>query len=108
MQIIEEFKWMDACTKSWEWIKASMTRLPILIVFNWKFQFHVHTDVSNFVLGVMLGQNLDNTIDKPIYYANRLILLKKNYITIEKEALAMIYVVKNLSIIYLAIVLCLC
>jgi hypothetical protein len=44
----------------------------------------------------MLGQNLDNTIEKPIYYANRLMNnAKKNYTTIKKEALAMIYVVKN-------------
>jgi hypothetical protein len=44
----------------------------------------------------MLGQNLDNTIYKPIYYANRLMNNgKKNYITTEKEALEMIYVVKK-------------
>jgi hypothetical protein len=44
----------------------------------------------------MLGQNLDNTIDKPIYYANRLMnSIEKKYTTIEKEALAMIYVVKK-------------
>jgi len=92
----EEFKWMDACAKSWEWMKSSMTCLLVLIVPNWNFEFHVHTNVSNFALAVMLGQNLDNTIDKPIFYASRLMnSAKKNYITIEKEALAMIYVVKK-------------
>jgi hypothetical protein len=36
----------------------------------------------------MLAQNLDNTIDKPIYYANQLMTgAKKNYSTIDKEAL---------------------
>jgi hypothetical protein len=44
----------------------------------------------------MLGQNLDNTIDKPIYYASRLVnIAKKSYITIEKETLVMIYDVKK-------------
>ncbi len=44
----------------------------------------------------MLGQNPDNTIDKLIYYANRLMNnAKKNYTTTEKEALVMIYVVKK-------------
>jgi len=43
----------------------------------------------------MLGQNLDNTIDKPIYNANRLMNDAKIYTTTEKEALAMIYVVKK-------------
>jgi hypothetical protein len=57
-------------------------------------EFHVHIDASNFALGVMLGQNLDNTIDKLIYYANRLMNnVEKNYSTIKKEVLAMIYVV---------------
>jgi hypothetical protein len=44
----------------------------------------------------MLGQNLDNTIDKLIYYANRLMnSVEKNYTTTKKEALAMIYDVKK-------------
>jgi hypothetical protein len=45
----------------------------------------------------MLAQNLDKTIDKPIYYANQLMIrTKKNYSTTKKEALAMIYVIKKL------------
>ncbi len=93
----EEFKWTYACTKSWEWMKASMTCLLVLIVPNWKFKFHVHIDISNIALaGVILKQNLDNTIDKPIYYANRLMNnAEKNYTTTKKEALAMIYVVNK-------------
>ncbi len=56
----------------------------------------MHIDASNFVLGVMLGQNLDNTIDIPIYYANRLMnSAKNNYTTTEKEYLVMIHVVKK-------------
>ncbi len=56
----------------------------------------MHTDVSNFVLGIMLGQNLDNTIEKIIYYASRLMnSAEKNYTTIEKEALAVIYAVNK-------------
>ncbi len=92
----EEFKWDDACNKSWEWMKASMTCFPILIIPNWNFKFHVHIDVSNFALGIILRQNLDNTIEKPIYYAIRLMdNAKKNYTTIEKEALEVIYAIKK-------------
>jgi hypothetical protein len=92
----EEFKWDDACNKSWEWMKASMTCLPILIVPNWNVKFHVHTDASNFALSVMLGQNLDNTIDKPIYYASRLMNnANRNHSIKKKELLAVIYPVKK-------------
>jgi hypothetical protein len=39
---------------------------------------------------------LDNTIDRPIYYANQLMnSVEKNYTIVEKEALAMIYDVKK-------------
>jgi hypothetical protein len=41
------------------------------VVTKMEIKFHVHTDASNFVLGVMLSQNLYNTIDKPIYYVSR-------------------------------------
>jgi hypothetical protein len=91
----EQFKWTDACAKSWEWMKASMTCLQVVIVRNWNFKFHVHTNVSNFALGIMLGQILDNTIDKSIYHASRLMNnVEKNNIT-TKEALTMIFVVKT-------------
>jgi hypothetical protein len=56
----------------------------------------VHIDASNFALGVMLGQNPNNTIDRPIYYASRLMNSEeKNYTRVEKEALTMIYDVKK-------------
>jgi hypothetical protein len=56
----------------------------------------VHIDASNFALGVTLGQNPNNTIDRPIYCANKLMnSAKKIYTTTEKEALAMIYVVRK-------------
>jgi hypothetical protein len=44
----------------------------------------------------MLGQNFDNTIEKPNYYANRLMNnVEKNYTTTKKEALTMIYAIKK-------------
>jgi hypothetical protein len=44
----------------------------------------VHTDASNFALGVMLGQNPYNIIDRPIYYATTNNALN-NYITTKKK-----------------------
>ncbi len=51
-----------------------------------EIKFHVHTDASNFTLGVMLGQNPNNTIDRLIYYASKLMnSVEKNYTIIEKK-----------------------
>jgi hypothetical protein len=63
-------------------MKASMTCLHVLIILDLKLEFHVHTNASNFALGAMLSQNLDKTIDRPIYYASRLMTIAKtNYTT---------------------------
>jgi hypothetical protein len=78
----EIFLWIEACAKSKEWMKAFMTCLHVLIILDLKLEFHVHTNASNFALGTMLSQNLDETIDRPIYYANKLMNnAKKNYTT---------------------------
>jgi hypothetical protein len=57
-----------------------MKCLLILIVPNWKLGFHVHIDASFFSFGVILHQNLDNIIDRPIYYASRLMKSVKKVI----------------------------
>jgi hypothetical protein len=63
-----------------------MTCFLVSIVPNWKFEFHMHIDVSNFVLAVMLGQNLGNMIFCPIYYASQLMNnIKRNYTTIKRK-----------------------
>ncbi len=84
----EEFLWTKTCAKSWEWMEVSMTCLLVFIVPNQKLQFHVHTNASNFTLGIMLNQNLGKIIHRPIYYANRLMnSAKKNYTITTKNHL---------------------
>jgi hypothetical protein len=78
------FVWIKACAKSWEWMKASITCLLVLIVHNWKLEFHVHTNASNFALGAMLSQNPNKTINRPIYYVDRLMNNAKNNYTTTK------------------------
>jgi hypothetical protein len=52
-------------------MKTSLITLLVFIVLDWIKKFHVHTYASNYAIGTMLVQNLDETIDKPIYYASR-------------------------------------
>jgi hypothetical protein len=88
--------WNEACEQFFQWMKTSLITLPKLIVLNWTKKFHVHTNASNYAIGTMLVQNLDDTIDKPIYYANQLMIgAEMNYSTTKKEALAMMYVIKK-------------
>jgi hypothetical protein len=56
-------------------------------------EFYIHTDASNLVVEAMLVQNPIEKCDQPIAYASKFINnAKKNYTTIEREILAMVYV----------------
>jgi hypothetical protein len=77
--------WIKACAKSWEWMKASMACLLVLIIPNLKLEFHVHTNASNIALGAMLNQNPNKTIDRPIDYASRLMNSAKKTIQLLKN-----------------------
>jgi hypothetical protein len=59
--------WDEACEKSFQWMKTTLITLPHSLSLTGQ---HVHTNASNYAIGAMLVQNLDNTIDKPIYHAN--------------------------------------
>jgi hypothetical protein len=65
-----QYWWDEACEQFFQWMKTSLTILLVLIVLDWTKEFHVHIDTSNYAIGAMLIENLDNTIDKPIYYAS--------------------------------------
>ena len=63
---------------------------------DWNVIFHVHIDASNFAIGAILAQPCEKNMDFPISYASRqLNSAKKNYTTIEREGLGMVYDVKK-------------
>jgi hypothetical protein len=56
-------------------------------------EFHIHTNVSNLAVGAMLAQNPTEKCDQLITYASRLLNnVEKNYTTIKRETLTMVYV----------------
>jgi hypothetical protein len=55
-------------------VKTTLTTLLVFNIHDWTRKFHVHIDVLNYVIGAMLAQNPDVTIDKPIYYASQLVI----------------------------------
>jgi hypothetical protein len=70
--------------------------LLLFIASHWKLEFHIHINASKFALIIMFVQNSNNTINKLIYYVNRLMTrTKKNYTAIQKETLVVIYAMKK-------------
>ena len=68
-----------------------IAKLPIIQPPDWSLPFELMCDASNFAIGVVLGKRKDK---KPhvIYYANRTLnVAQKNYTTIEKELLPIVF-----------------
>ena len=76
---------------------------PILRAPVWDKIFHVHIDASAYAIGCILTQPGEFNKDSSIAYASRqLIAAEKNYTTIEREGLTMIYAVKKFRYYLLA------
>lgn len=89
-----KFTWHPYCQKSFEILRDSMTSPPLLQYpdFSQENQFILQTDASGFAIGAVLS----NSDGRPVAYASRsLNKSEKNYPTIEKELLAIVWAVKH-------------
>lgn len=88
------FIWNDDCQKSFEALKKCMITPPVLQYpdFSSTNQFIVQTDASGYAIGAILS----NADSRPVAYASRsLNKAERNYPTIEKELLAIVWAVKH-------------
>ena len=94
--LITIFIQTDECEESLNKLKACLTSALILKSPDWNKEFHVHIDASTYAIGCILAQPHEHNMDFPISYASRqLDSAEKNYTTIEREGLAMVYAVKK-------------
>ncbi|RVW13136.1 Retrovirus-related Pol polyprotein from transposon 17.6 [Vitis vinifera] len=88
-----KFVWDERYRKRFEQLKQFLTIAPIVRAPNGQLLFEVMCDASDFAIGVVLGQRDDG---KPyvIYYASKTLNeAQRNYTTIEKELLAVVFAV---------------
>ena len=86
-----KFIWDADCQKSFEELKAYLTTAPIVRDPNWQLPFEVMCDASYLAIGAVLRQKEER---KPyvVYYASKTLNeAHRNYITTEKELLAVVY-----------------
>ena len=73
-----------------------MVTAAILVFPDWKKTFHVHVDASSIALGIILAQPGEGGIDHPIAFTSKkLSSTERNYTTIEREGLAMVYALQK-------------
>ena len=86
------FTFNDDCVKAFNKIKNILVSPELLTFPDFEKEFILRTDASGFALGAILS-NFD---DRPIAYASKTLNnAEKNYSTIEKELLAIVWAVKH-------------
>nr|GFA07564.1 reverse transcriptase domain-containing protein [Tanacetum cinerariifolium] len=102
------FIFSNECIQAFRTLKENLTEASILIAPNWDQPFELMCDASDYAVGAVLGQRVENHF-WPIHYASKTMnQAEMNYTTTEKEMLAVIYAFKkfrsylimNKSIVY--------
>jgi hypothetical protein len=89
------FEWEEAEQKAFETLRECLITPPIVAFPDFEKEFLIFTDASNYGIGAVLSQ-IQNEEEVVIAYSSRhLNAAEKNYSTIEREALAIVYGVKR-------------
>jgi hypothetical protein len=91
-----KYQWNDECQQGLDTLKEKMVIAPILVFPDWGKTFHVHVDPSTITLGAISRKPGVGALDHPIALASRKLSdSEKNYNTMEREGLAMVYTLQK-------------
>ncbi|CAD6241240.1 GSCOCG00012617001-RA-CDS, partial [Cotesia congregata] len=89
------FEWGNNQIEAFETLKNKLITSPILQFPDFSREFIITTDACDYGIGACLSQGEINK-DKPVSFASRLLTsAERNYSTIEKEMLAIVYAVNK-------------
>ena len=91
------FKWSDTHQKSFEFLKDSLTAVPLLVYPDSNKPYVLYTDASDTCIGACLTQECDGD-EKPIYYlSHKLSKSQCKWSVVEKEAFAIHFALQKLD-----------
>ena len=91
-----KFEFNDSCLSAFKEIKSRLVIAPIMATPDWSTEFEIMCDVSDYAMGVVLGQRTEK-IFRAIYYASKTFnRAQENYSTTENEILAMVFVCEKI------------
>nr|GEW32162.1 reverse transcriptase domain-containing protein [Tanacetum cinerariifolium] len=89
------FIFSNECIQAFKTLMEKLTEAPILIAPNWDQPFELMCDASDYAVGAVLGQRVEKHF-RPIHYASKTkTQAETNYMTTEKEMLAVVYAFEN-------------
>uniref|UniRef100_A0A151UCZ5 RNA-directed DNA polymerase n=1 Tax=Cajanus cajan TaxID=3821 RepID=A0A151UCZ5_CAJCA len=90
-----KFDFDDECLKAFDLLKKNLVSAPIITAPDWKYDFELMCDASDYAIGAALGQRKDK-IFHIIHYASKVLNeTQVNYATNEKELLAIVYALEK-------------
>ena len=88
-----EFQWTDNCQRAFERLKSELVSKPVVQPYSLKKEVTITTDASEKAIGGVLSQE-----GHPVIYVSKtLSQAEQSYSNIEREALAIVFVVKRLK-----------
>ena len=91
----EQLKWGDLEQSAFEILRTRLTTSPILAYPDFTTEFQIFTDASNYGIGAILSQIQDGKEVVISYKSRHLKPSELKYATIEKEALAVVFGIKQ-------------
>ncbi|XP_027158344.1 uncharacterized protein LOC113759962 [Coffea eugenioides] len=89
------FDFTEECEMAFEKLKELLTSLPVIQPPDWSLPFEIMCDASDYAVGVVLGQRVGRAAHA-IYYASKALNgVQLNYSIIEKELLAVVFVLEK-------------
>jgi hypothetical protein len=85
------FVFDDDCKEAFKTLKKALITAPIVQPPDWNLPFEIMCDASDFVVGAVLGQQVDKKLNVIHYASKTLDAAQKNYATTEKEFLAVVF-----------------
>ena len=91
------FKWSDTHQRAFEYLKDSLTAVPLLVYPDSNKPYVLYTDSSDTCIGACLTQECDGD-EKPIYYlSHKLSRSQYKWSVVEKEAFAIHFALQKLD-----------
>jgi len=89
------FNFHQHCGEAFECLMENLTTAPIITASDWSLSFELVCDASDYVVGVVMGQR-KGKLFYVIHYASKVLNdTQSNYITTEKELLAIVYALEK-------------
>ena len=78
------FVFDDDCVEAFEILKKDLISAPIIQPHDWNLPFEIMCDASDYDVGAILGQRVDNKLNVIQYASKTLDSAQRNYATTEK------------------------